>query len=54
MTKPIKCKEDKMLGSGSYGVVTRGFDMNNRITMAIKRIYIGKNREELKNIDTLE
>ena len=39
--KKIKCKEDKLLGTGSFGTVTRGFDSNNRITMAIKRIYIG-------------
>ncbi len=38
--KSIKCKEDKLLGNGSFGTVTRGFDLNNRITMAVKRINI--------------
>lgn len=43
--RTIKCKEDKILGNGSYGTVTRGFDLNNRISMAIKRIYLGPERE---------
>jgi len=42
LLKPIKCKELKIIGNGSYGTVSRGFDMNNRITMAIKRIEITK------------
>lgn len=40
LQKPIKCKEDKLLGNGSFGTVTRAFDVNNRVTMAIKRINI--------------
>lgn len=56
--KKINCKEDKLLGTGSFGTVTRGFDSNNRITMAIKRIYIGdssntKLNSELKKEDEI-
>lgn len=40
--KPIRCKEIKIIGNGSYGTVSRGFDMNNRITMAVKWIEITK------------
>ena len=46
LSKPIKCKDDKFLGNGSFGTVIRGFDINNRIMMAIKRIHIGGQDEE--------
>lgn len=46
LKKKIRCKEDKLLGAGSFGTVTRGFCVNNRMTMAIKRInYTGGNNE---------
>lgn len=50
LKKPISCKEDQIIGNGSYGTVTRGFDVNNRITMAIKRIYINKNKKETQEL----
>lgn len=37
----IYCVEEKVVGNGSFGTVVRGFDKNNRITMAVKKIYIG-------------
>ena len=30
--------------------MTRGFDINNRITMAIKRIYINRNKKETEEL----
>lgn len=52
--KPIKCKEGKIIGNGSYGIVTQGFDMNNRITMAIKRIELNKIENRKKNVQIIE
>lgn len=46
--KKIKCREDHHLGSGSFGTVTRGYDLNNQIIMAVKKIFIGKNEQSLE------
>lgn len=54
LKKKIKCKEDKLLGAGSFGTVTRGFCVNNRMTMAVKRIRITNHTEEKNNISDLE
>ncbi len=42
LLKRINCLEEKVIGTGSFGTVKRGFDKNNRITMAVKQIYIGE------------
>jgi serine/threonine protein kinase len=41
----INCREDHHLGSGSFGTVTRGYDLNNGLIMAVKKIFIGKDEE---------
>lgn len=33
--------------------MTRGFDINNRINMAVKRVYMGKNNDSKKNVEAL-
>lgn len=43
--KRIDCKEDKLLGCGSFGTVTLGLDVNNLRIMAVKRVYIGSGSE---------
>ena len=35
-----------MLGNGSFGTVLRGFDVNNRISMAIKWIHVNTSGDE--------
>ena len=44
--KSINCREDKLLGSGSFGTVTLGYDVNNLRIMAVKRVYIGAASEK--------
>lgn len=54
LKKSIKCKDDKILGCGSYGQVFRGFCMNNKLTMAVKTVYIdrpSKSAEEIRQIN---
>jgi serine/threonine protein kinase len=51
--KAINCQEDKLLGCGSFGTVTLGYDVNNLRIMAVKRVYIGsfpENSAALKEI----
>lgn len=43
--KRIDCKEDKLLGCGSFGTVTLGLDVNNLRLMAVKRVYMGDRSE---------
>ena len=43
--KAINCQEDKLLGCGSFGTVTLGYDTNNLRIMAVKRVYIGSSPE---------
>lgn len=43
--KSINCQEDKLLGCGSFGTVTLGYDVNNLRIMAVKRVYIGSSPE---------
>lgn len=43
--KSINCREDKLLGCGSFGTVTLGYDVNNLRIMAVKRVYIGSSPE---------
>lgn len=54
LKKKIKCKEDKLLGAGSFGTVTRGFCSNNRMTMAIKRIRIAGNPEQNHEVSDMQ
>lgn len=54
LKKRIKCKEDKLLGAGSFGTVTRGFCVNNRITMAVKRIHIGGTVDSNQQLNELQ
>lgn len=34
----IKCSEDAIIGKGSYGEVSRGYDSANKLFMAVKRV----------------
>lgn len=54
LLRPIRCKDDKFIGNGSFGTVTRGFDRNNKLTMAIKRIQVNKLEDSKKNIEFIE
>ncbi len=37
----INYVEDKLLGTGSSGVVTWAYDADNNLRLAVKKIYIG-------------
>ena len=54
LKKKIRCKEDKLLGTGSFGTVTRGFCSNNRITMAVKRLRIVNTNNVINDISDLQ
>ena len=54
LKKKIRCKEDKLLGAGSFGTVTRGFCVNNRLTMAVKRINLPHSAQERADINDLQ
>lgn len=38
---PLRYTEDKLLGTGTFGTVTRAYDEVNDLTLAIKKIFIG-------------
>ena len=54
LKKRIKCKEDQLLGAGSFGTVTRGFCVNNRVTMAVKRIHIKGTADFSQEVNELQ
>ncbi|MBJ8119855.1 protein kinase, partial [Bacillus cereus] len=41
-------------GAGTFGTVTRGFCVNNRITMAIKRIHVSGGVEKAHEVSDME
>ncbi len=48
---PVKYEENKFIGSGSYGTVTRGYDVNNNVNIAIKKIFVGNSdKGDMKQI----
>lgn len=54
LNRKIKCKEDKHLGAGSFGTVVRGFCVNNKITMAIKRVHVDRTTKSEEEINKLQ
>jgi len=53
-SKAINCQEDKLLGCGSFGTVTLGYDINNLRIMAVKRVYIGSSPEFSQALKEIE
>ena len=53
ITSKIKCSEDAVIGRGSFGEVTRGYDSANKIFMAVKRVARTLLPSNEKDIDEL-
>lgn len=54
ITSKIKCSEDAVIGRGSYGEVTRGYDSANKIFMAVKRIsrtLVPSNEKDMEDLN---
>lgn len=49
----IKCSEDALIGRGTYGEVSRGYDSANKIFMAVKRVprtQLPSNEKEIEDL----
>ena len=53
LKRKIKCKDDKLLGCGSFGQVYRGFCMNNKLTMAVKKVYIDRASKSMEEVNQI-
>lgn len=51
ITSKIKCSEDTIIGKGSFGQVTRGYDSANKMFMAVKRISRSQSQSSDKDIE---